>query len=51
MELFGALPSGPGRYNPPKLLEAVPTVVHWQPDPAHISTSYIERQNLTNGVA
>jgi Integrase core domain len=22
-------------------------VVHGQPDPAHISTSYIERQNLT----
>ena len=29
------------------MVEAVPTVVHGQPDPEHISTSYIERQNLT----
>lgn len=28
-------------------MEAVPTVVHGTPDPEHVSTSYIERQNLT----
>lgn len=44
---YGSLPEGPGRYAPPTLLDAIPTVVHGTPDPAHISTSYIERQNLT----
>jgi len=44
---YGALPAGPGRYAPPSLLDAIPSVVHGQPDPAHISTSFIERQNLT----
>ena len=44
---FGALPTGPGRYAPPALLDAIPTVAHGQPDPEHISTSYVERQNLT----
>jgi len=48
VKLFAALPAGPGRYAPPKMLEAVPTVVYGQPDPqAYISTSYVERQNLT----
>ncbi len=28
-------------------MEAVPTVVHGNPDPAFVSTSYVERQNLT----
>ena len=44
---YGSLPEDPGRYAPPTLLDAIPTVVHGTPDPAHISTSYIERQNLT----
>ncbi len=30
-----------------KILEAVPTVVYGNPDPAFVSTSYVERQNLT----
>jgi len=35
------------RYSPPKCLGARPTTVMGNPDPKHISTSYIERQNLT----
>jgi IS1 family transposase len=35
------------RYSPGVCLEAVPHRVTGNPDPVHISTSYIERQNLT----
>ena len=35
------------RYSPPQCLGAEATVIMGQPDPAHISTSYVERQNLT----
>ena len=34
------------RYSPPKCLGARPQAVTGDPDPKHISTSYIERQNL-----
>jgi IS1 family transposase len=35
------------RYSPAVCLEAIPTPVSGDPDPSHISTSYVERQNLT----
>ena len=35
------------RYSPAKCLGAVPQEVTGNPDPKHISTSYVERQNLT----
>jgi IS1 family transposase len=35
------------RYSPAKCIEAVPNPVYGSPDPAKISTSYVERQNLT----
>ncbi len=47
VKLYGAVPPGPGRYSPPKIVEAVPTVIHGNPDPAKVSTSFVERQNLT----
>jgi len=47
VKLYGASLPGPARYAPPKIVEAVPTVIHGHPDPAQISTSYIERQNPT----
>jgi IS1 family transposase len=36
-----------GRYSPPKLRECEHIAVLGKPDPALISTSYVERQNLT----
>ena len=35
------------RYSPPVCVGTHPTVVHGEPDPGHISTSHVERQNLT----
>src|SRR5208283_137211 len=34
-------------YGPPRVIGATPTPITGNPDFAHISTSYIERQNLT----
>jgi hypothetical protein len=36
-----------GHYSPPVWLGAVPNTITGSPDHQHISTSYIERQNLT----
>jgi len=47
VKLYGATNPGPSRYAPPKIVEAVPTVIHGTPDPSLISTSFVERQNLT----
>ena len=38
---------GPGRYSPPKVSGQEKTVIAGSPDQAHISTSIVERQNLT----
>lgn len=38
---------GPGRYSPPHVVRAERSIVFGQPDPRHISTSLVERQNLT----
>ena len=47
VKAFRGTAGGPRGYLPAKFLDAVKTIVWGQPDPAHISTSYIERQNLT----
>ncbi len=39
--------SAPEWYGPPRVIAAIPTRITGKPDWAHISTSYIERQNLT----
>ena len=39
--------SGPDWYGPAKVIQTVPTPVSGDPDLAHISTSFVERSNLT----
>jgi IS1 family transposase len=38
---------GAGRYSPPICVAACPEILTGTPDPKHINTSYVERQNLT----
>ena len=47
VKFYEAEPVGAGRYSPPKVVGTERTPVIGRPDPAHISTSFIERQNLT----
>jgi IS1 family transposase len=47
VKFYDAEPAGPGRYSPPKVTYSERNVIAGQPDQAHISTSYVERQNLT----
>jgi IS1 family transposase len=50
VKLYGndSNPSKPeSRYSPGVCIEAIPQTVTGDPDPDHISTSFIERQNLT----
>lgn len=44
---YGTAPEAEKRYSPPICLGAERTVVSGRPDPKHISTSYVERSNLT----
>ena len=48
-KIYGESPDrGPAkRYSPAQCLGAEKKVIEGQPDPAHISTSHVERQNLT----
>ena len=47
VKVYGDIPEGERRYSTPQCKAAVPKVIHGAPNPAHINTSYIERQNLT----
>lgn len=47
VKFYEAEPIGPGRYSPPKVVRAERTPIAGAPDLAHISTSIVERQNLT----
>ncbi len=47
VKVYGTEPAGDGRYAPPRVTETVSTPITGNPDPRHICTSYVERQNLT----
>ncbi len=44
---YEAEATGPGRYSPPKVIATEKTPVFGEPDADLVSTSYVERQNLT----
>ena len=47
IKMYGETTSAPGRYSPADCIGAKKTRVEGRPDPKHISTSYVERSNLT----
>ena len=47
VKIYEAEPTGPGRYSPPRVKRQQKTVVVGNPNQCHISTSLVERQNLT----
>ena len=44
---YEAEPAGSGRYSPPKVTEVVKTPIIGEPEAELVSTSYVERQNLS----
>ncbi len=46
-KVYGSDPQGQARYSPPVVVGTFTEVITGSPDPKHVSTSYIERQNLT----
>ena len=47
VKLYGPAPDGQRRYSPPEIIGIDKNRVMGDPDPDQVSTSYIERQNLT----
>jgi IS1 family transposase len=47
VKFYEAEPIGPGRYSPPRVVGEERAVIMGAPDQEHISTSLVERQNLT----
>jgi IS1 family transposase len=47
VKVYGSDPDSPRRYSPPVCTAAEKTVICGNPDEKHISTSFVERQNLT----
>ena len=47
VKMYGAEPAGFGRYAPPRVTEIVSTRINGNPDEQFISTSFVERHNLT----
>src|SRR5437867_7177387 len=47
VKLYGDAPDPAGRYSPAKCIGTKREAISGDPDPEHVSTSYIERSNLT----
>ena len=47
IKLYGQAPEGRRRYSPPEIIGIDKNRIMGDPDPEQVSTSYIERQNLT----
>jgi len=47
VKLYGTDPESERRYSPARCIGVESAVITGSPDPAHVSTSYVERQNLT----
>ncbi len=47
VKVYGNAPGGAGRYSPPECIGAAKRIVRGRPVIDHVSTSYVERQNLT----
>jgi len=47
VKLYGPAPDGHHRYSPPQCIGAIKHPMFGNPDAKHISTSFVERQNLT----
>jgi len=47
IKIYGPDKSGAGRYSPPQVIGIEHEDICGAPEPRHVSTSYIERQNLT----
>ncbi len=47
VKIYGQGPEGVARYSPPECIGARKEEVTGQPDRKHVSTSYVERENLT----
>lgn len=48
---YGEVAAGPGRYSPAACTGIIKTPVKGAPESKHVSTSYVERQNLTMRMA
>ncbi len=46
-KIYAAERSGPARYSPPRCIGTTRFAISGRPDPNHVSTSYVERQNLS----
>jgi IS1 family transposase len=47
VKIYGADSSDDTKYSPAECIDCKPIAITGRPDPKHISTSYVERQNLT----
>jgi IS1 family transposase len=47
VKLYGETPEAEKRYSPPQCTGCRRTAITGNPDPRHVSTSFVERQNLT----